>query len=83
MSCPGGCVGGAGQLLPNDMDTRFKRMKEIYNNDSSQVVHNAEDNPYIKELYANYLGEVNGHLAHKLLHTTYNKREKLTGKVCE
>ncbi len=83
MSCPGGCVGGAGQLLPNDMDTRFKRMKEIYNNDSSQVVHNAEDNPYIKELYANYLGEVNGHLAHKLLHTTYSKRGKLTGKVCE
>ena len=32
----------------------------------------------LKKLYDEYLGEPNGHLAHKLLHTHYQKREKYT-----
>lgn len=80
MSCPGGCVGGAGQLLPNTMDTRKERMEALYNCDRVQALHNASDNPYVQDLYKKYLGEPNGYLSHELLHTAYTKREKLTGK---
>ena len=32
-------------------------------------------NSQVMELYKEYLGEPNGHLAHELLHTHYVKRE--------
>ena len=32
------------------------------------------NNPQIKQLYAEFLGEPNSHKAHHLLHTTYTAR---------
>ena len=85
MGCPGGCINGGGQpyvrpaLLPNEdddiLDTyKQKRAQALYSEDERQVVRQSHNNPQIIELYEKYLGEPNGHLAHKLLHTSYAGR---------
>jgi NADP-reducing hydrogenase subunit HndD len=88
MCCPGGCINGGGQpfvkpmLMPNeDADIyetyRAKRAQALYSEDERQLLRQSHNNPQIQELYKKYLGEPNSHIAHKLLHTHYNKnREK-------
>ncbi len=84
MGCPGGCINGGGQsyvkpcFLPNEdddiLDTyKEKRANAIYSEDERQVIRQSHNNKQIQELYAKFLGEPNSHLAHELLHTTYNK----------
>ncbi len=86
MCCPGGCINGGGMpyirpsLLPNEdhdiVDTfRAKRAKALYTEDERQVVRQSHNNKQIQELYAKFLGEPNSHLAHELLHTTYQARK--------
>lgn len=79
MACRGGCIGGGGQPLPNDMEAREKRKDIIYDCDAVQSLHNAADNPYVKETYATFLQKPNSAIAHKLLHTTYRPRKRITG----
>ena len=79
MCCPGGCVNGGGQphqpaYIRNAVDLRALRAKALYSEDEASTYRKSHDNPNIKELYQNYLGEPNGHKAHELLHTTYVKR---------
>ena len=79
MSCPGGCVNGGGQPIKtgyvrNNYDVRAIRAKSIYDADKGMKYRKSHDNPAIKELYETYLGEPNGHKAHKILHTSYVKR---------
>lgn len=81
MSCRGGCVGGAGQPLPNDLAARDRRRKDIYNCDSLQVLHSAGDNPFVQEAYRRWLEAPNSHTAHTLLHTAYHHRRRLSGEV--
>lgn len=87
MGCPGGCVNGGGQpyvrecFLPNEdadiLDTYIaKRASALYSEDERQVLRQSHNNPQIKELYDEFLGEPNSHKAHHLLHTTYAKRER-------
>ncbi len=84
MGCPGGCINGGGQsyvkpcFLPNEdddiLDTyKEKRANALYSEDERQVIRQSHNNKQIQELYAKFLGEPNSHLAHELLHTTYNK----------
>jgi NADP-reducing hydrogenase subunit HndD len=86
MGCPGGCINGGGQpyvrpvFLPNEdsdiLDTyKEKRAKALYSEDERQTLRQSHKNPQLLELYEKFLGEPNGHLAHKLLHTTYAARE--------
>lgn len=86
MGCPGGCVAGGGQpyvkpqFLPNEdsdiLDTyRAKRAAALYSEDERQTVRQSHNNPQIKALYDEFLGEPNSHKAHELLHTTYAARE--------
>ena len=42
--------------------------------DESKTIRKSHENPDIQKLYAEFLGEPNGHLAHKLLHTEYIDR---------
>ncbi len=85
MGCPGGCVTGGGQplvssRLKNFGDPRVLRAKALYDEDEGKVIRKSHDNPSIKKLYKEYLGEPGGHLSHRLLHTYYNKsREKYKG----
>ncbi len=78
MACPGGCIGGGGQPYHNgDIEILHKRMDAIYREDRSKTLRKSHENPYIKELYSEFLGEHYGEKAHKLLHTSYTKRQKL------
>lgn len=78
MACPGGCIGGAGQPVWKDETVRKKRTKGIYENDRMLELHKSQENPYVKELYRTVLGDVGGHKAHELLHTTYKSRKRIT-----
>ena len=84
MGCPGGCINGGGQpyvreaFLPNEdgdiMDTYIqKRANALYSEDERQTLRQSHNNPQIKALYDEFLGEPNSHLAHELLHTHYNE----------
>ncbi len=78
MACPGGCIGGGGQPYHHgDASIVAKRSAALYNADKNKVRRKSHENESIKKLYAEYLGEVGGHKAHKLLHTSYTAREKL------
>jgi len=76
MGCPGGCISGGGQPRKVDDSIRKLRLKAIYAEDESKVLRKSHENPDIQKLYAEYLGEPNGHLSHELLHTHYVKRGK-------
>jgi NADH-quinone oxidoreductase subunit G len=78
MACPGGCIGGAGQPVSNDSAVRQKRTKGIYENDRMLELHKSQQNPYVKELYKDFLGEVGGHKSHELLHTGYKSRKRIS-----
>ncbi|WP_368320685.1 iron hydrogenase small subunit, partial [Parabacteroides distasonis] len=41
------------------------------------------ENPYIQQLYSEYLGEPCGPKAHKLLHTHYIDRKEVIGMYIE
>ncbi len=77
MSCPGGCIGGAGQPISFDPDARKKRTKALYEADKMLQLHKSQENPYIKKCYDTHLGEVGGEIAHKLLHTHYQSRKRI------
>jgi NADP-reducing hydrogenase subunit HndD len=80
MGCPGGCVNGGGQPIVsaqtrNWIDIRAERAKALYSEDEAKVLRKSHENPEIKAIYADFLGEPNSHKAHELLHTTYTKRD--------
>jgi len=79
MGCPGGCVTGGGQPIQPakvrmDIDLRAARAKAIYDEDEAMTIRKSHENPFIKKLYEEYLGEPCGHKSHKLLHTHYKAR---------
>ena len=87
MGCPGGCINGGGQsfvrpsLLPHEADDildtyKEKRAKALYSEDERQTIRQSHNNAQIRELYRDFLGEPNSHLAHELLHTSYCARER-------
>ena len=80
MGCPGGCVNGGGQpqqpgYIRNTVDIRGLRAKVLYDSDKANAIRKSHENPAIKELYAEYLGQPGSEKAHHLLHTTYVKRK--------
>jgi len=74
MGCPGGCIGGGGSPMPTNTEIRKQRMRAIYSEDEALTIRASHDNPLIKQLYREYLGEPLGEKSHALLHTTYTKR---------
>ena len=74
MACPGGCIGGGGQPIPTNQEVIQARMDAIYEIDAGKQLRKSHENPEIKALYNDYLGEPNGHKAHELLHTHYIER---------
>ena len=83
MACPGGCVGGGGTPIVNALtrsilpeDYRAIRGKGLYNDDKNLPLRKSHENPFIKAVYAEYLGEPLSHKSHELLHTTYTPRVK-------
>jgi NADP-reducing hydrogenase subunit HndD len=74
MACPGGCVGGGGQPYGVTDNLRAKRAAGLYQDDQSGLWRCSHDNPYIQELYRDFLGEPLGQMSEKLLHTSYTPR---------
>ncbi len=80
MACPGGCVGGGGQPILSaderwEADYREERAKAIYEVDRNMPLRKSHENPAVKALYREFLGEPLGEKSHELLHTHYTKRE--------
>ncbi len=81
MCCPGGCVTGGGQPIQpasvrNVFDLKSMRAKALYDQDKAAPLRKSHDNPVVKSVYDEYLGEIGGHKAHELLHTHYEARKK-------
>ncbi|MCX7655322.1 MAG: NADH-dependent [FeFe] hydrogenase, group A6 [Treponemataceae bacterium] len=74
MACRGGCIGGGGQPYGCTDEVRAKRIAGIYHDDEKSTYRCSHQNPYIKQVYEEFLGEPNSHKAHKLLHTHYVAR---------
>lgn len=80
MACPGGCICGGGQPIVSAreraaVDVRAKRAEAIYKADRDLPLRKSHENPAVKRLYEEFLGEPASHKAHELLHTHYAQRE--------
>lgn len=72
MACPGGCIGGGGQPLHHgDVDILKCRAEALYREDAGKPQRKSHENPYIQQLYEEYLGKPLSEKAHHLLHTHY------------
>ncbi len=78
MACPGGCIGGAGQPVSRDFDAKRRRTKGLYEADKQLQLHKSQDNHYVSECYKCTLGCVGSEKAHKLLHTKYQSRRRIS-----
>ena len=81
MGCPGGCINGGGQPIVSAkdrlyVDYKMLRASALYREDEGKALRKSHENPSVTKLYAEYLGEPNGHKAHELLHTHYTARNK-------
>ena len=78
MACPGGCVDGGGTLRSKKayLPHAFMRREALYAIDQEARVRQSHNNPLVKKLYADFLGEPLSHRAHELLHTHYIERKQ-------
>ena len=77
MACPGGCINGGGQPFIHDgnrAETLQRRMEGLYAEDCGKQIRLSHENPDIKKLYAEFLGEPGGEKSHHLLHTVYHQK---------
>lgn len=76
MCCPGGCIGGGGQPYHTTNELRLKRISATYQADRDLPIRKSHENPAIKAIYEDFLGEPLGEKSHHLLHTYYTNRKK-------
>ena len=79
MACPDGCINGGGQPVNKhyeQKDVIAMRKEGLRNIDRNKAVRVSCENAGIKQLYAEFLGEPNSELAHKLLHTHYSNKQQ-------
>ncbi|MBE7051513.1 MAG: 2Fe-2S iron-sulfur cluster binding domain-containing protein [Ruminococcaceae bacterium] len=79
MACPGGCINGGGQPVVDaytraTVDFKAKRASALYTEDEKATIRKSHENPVIKQIYDEFLGEPCGHKSHELLHTHYVDR---------
>lgn len=75
MACPGGCIGGGGQPLHHGNSAVLQaRTRALYDEDRMKFLRKSHENPYIRQLYEEYLGKPMSEKAHHLLHTRYFNR---------
>jgi len=72
MACPGGCIGGGGQPYHHGDSSILKaRAAAIYREDAGKPIRKSHENPFIIELYKEFLEKPLGEKSHHLLHTHY------------
>ena len=78
MTCPGGCISGAGQpdcgSVPVSDAVRKKRIASLYQADERAQYRNSMDNPEIGMIYNEFFKEPLSLLSETLLHTTYKSK---------
>jgi NADP-reducing hydrogenase subunit HndD len=77
MTCPGGCIGGGGQPRLTCDSVREARIRAIYAEDEGRELRKSHENPDVKALYEEWLGEPLGHKSHELLHTKYVEKDRV------
>jgi len=86
MTCPGGCIGGAGQpkhKKPQMAGVRQARVENIYAQDRTMKTRASYENQEIKTLYEEFLGHPLSELSEELLHTHYVDRSSALGTPVE
>lgn len=83
MGCPGGCVGGGGQPYGSSIADRARRGQSLYKHDAEMAIRCSHHNDQVMDCYKTFLGDPNSPKAHKLLHTNYFRRNKLSGAAEE
>ncbi|MGE5399196.1 MAG: NADH-dependent [FeFe] hydrogenase, group A6 [Ignavibacteriales bacterium] len=78
MSCPNGCIGGAGQPVTFEMSVKEKRTSGLYSCDKNLQLHKSQDNPFVIESYNTTLEYAGSPKAHHLLHTSYSSRRRVS-----
>jgi ferredoxin hydrogenase len=71
MACSGGCIGGGGQPIVAARDAariKQQRIAALYQRDVGLEVRLSSDNPQVKAIYGEFLGEPLGKKAEELLH---------------
>ncbi len=68
MACPGGCVGGGGQPIWEDMEMTHGRASILYELDEKRPLRYSHENPTIQRLYEEFFGEPLSEKSHHLLH---------------
>lgn len=76
MACPGGCIGGGGYPPAKDLAVSEARQAGIHRVDTMLQMHNSQDNPYLKRLYNDVLGQPNEGIAREILHTVHKSRRR-------
>lgn len=83
MACPGGCINGGGQSIIDKSHNHIPlqellklRASTLYIEDQKNQLRKSHENPLIQSLYENYLIEAGSPIAHSLLHTHYQKRDR-------
>lgn len=67
MNCPGGCIGGIGQMT-TDYQVLEKRREALFNYDKEHKYRAAHLNPNVQEIYKTYFGEWGSEKAKEILH---------------
>jgi len=81
MSCPSGCVNGAGQPVSLDGKAVATRREALRHIDVSLDYHRPQDNHTLTKCYEEHLGGApNSHKAHHLLHTVYQNRKRINNE---
>jgi iron-only hydrogenase group A len=88
MGCPGGCIGGGGQPIPEEGPdaleaVRLARITSVYSLDELKTVRRSHENPAIQALYREFLGAPLSHKSHELLHTQYTRRDPVGVRIGE
>lgn len=79
MACPGGCIGGGGQPRNINDLVRNLRTQGLYSDDKNCKYRNCHDNPQVKQIYKEFLGEPGSAKSHEILHLYYKQREIYKG----
>jgi len=77
MACPGGCIAGGGQPYTDDYEVIKARMQALYEIDFGKDIRKAHKNPFIIQLYEDFLGEPLSEVSHKYLHTKFKPRKNV------
>lgn len=75
MACPGGCIGGGGQPLPNTERIVKERIKALYKIDDEMKLRRAHKNPIVIDFFK-YIKKLPKSKQDEILITHYGKKRK-------